>query len=77
MKQAHTVMSWFPGVIKKIKDVLITIFLIAMYYILFGIFLVVVAVFDRKLLWPPKNKNTFWIDAGGYTQDIEECRRQS
>lgn len=77
MKQFQTLMAWLSSVFRKAKELLVAAFLSLVYFILFGIFLVVVAVFDRKLLWPEKKKNTFWIGAEGYGPDIDECMRQS
>ena len=65
-------------VVGKIQKVLITIFLIVTYFIVFGVSLIFIAIFNRKLLWPKiKKTKTFWIDAKGYSPKIKDCLRQS
>lgn len=63
--------------IKIVQEGFITIVLFFIYYIGFGITLILVLVFNRRLLRIEKNKkNTFWTDAEGYDSNISACLKQ-
>ena len=64
--------------IRIIQNILITIALFFVYIVGFGITLIFVIIFDRKLLGVEKiEKDTFWKNAEGYQTDIKDCMRQS
>ena len=64
--------------INTIRKILILMVLFFIYIFGFGITLVFVAIFNRKVLrLPKKGENTFWKSAQGYDSDIEESLRES
>lgn len=64
--------------IKIIQKTLIAISLVIVYIVGFGITLVFVVVFNRRLLRREySTENTFWNKAVGYEVDIDESMRQS
>ena len=66
------------AVANRIQKILVFILLLFTYFVLFGLSLPLVALFQWKLLWPQrKNADTFWIEAEGYSPDLEDCSRQS
>lgn len=77
MRRMPAIMAGLSTVPKKAKELIITAVLSFIYVILFGIFRVVAALFDRKRLWPEKKPESYWGDADGYAPDTDECMRQS
>ena len=66
------------GVANRIQQFLVFILLHFTYFVLFGLSLPFVVLFQWKLLWPQrKDADTFWIEAEGYSTDLEDCSRQS
>lgn len=64
--------------IRIIQKIFITIALFILYIVGFGITLILVTIFNRRLLGVgKKEKATFWINAEGYDVDINECMRES
>lgn len=65
-------------IVSGVQKILVTVFLIVIYFVGFGVTCIIVTVFDRKLLrFDDKNMKTFWKDAKDYGQDVDECARQS
>jgi len=63
--------------IRKIQNILVIIGLFLIYLLGFGITLLSVIIFNRKLLRITKSKNmTFWKQAQGYEADIIKCLKQ-
>jgi len=64
--------------IRIIQKIIITIALFIIYIVGLGITLILVIIFNRRLLGVEKReKDTFWKDAEGYEADISECKRES
>lgn len=64
--------------IKTVQKILITAALFILYIVGFGITLIFVIIFNRKLLGgKEREKDTFWKDAKGYETDINEHMRES
>jgi hypothetical protein len=64
--------------ISIVQKILIMLILIVIYFVGFGITLIFIFLFNRKLLTGGyRIDNTFWIEAQGYEADINNCRRQS
>lgn len=64
--------------IRIIQKILITISLIIVYIVGFGVTLIFAMVFNRRLLGEEcKEKSTFWIKAKWYGADINDSVRQS
>jgi len=64
--------------VRVIQKILITVSLILIYFLGFGLTLFFVALFNRKLIYNNfKIKDSSWLDAEGYGPDLEESLRQS
>ena len=64
--------------IKIIQKIFITVALFICYIFGFGVTLIFVTIFNRGLLGAEKReKDTFWKDAEGYENDINDCMRES
>jgi len=64
--------------IRIIQKIFITVALFVFYILGFGVTLIFVTIFRRGLLGAGKReKNTFWKDAEGYENDINDCMRES
>jgi len=64
--------------IRIIQKAVIAVSLCLIYIIGFGITLVIICIFNRKMLWPrEKDEDTFWQEARGYTADRGQCLRGS
>jgi hypothetical protein len=64
--------------IATFRKAFIAVFLFILYIFGFGITLVFVTIFNRRLLGiPKKGEKTFWREARGYSADINECLRES
>jgi len=64
--------------VRVIQKILITVSLILIYFLGFGLTLFFVALFNRKLIYNNfKIKDSSWLDAEGYGTDLEESLRQS
>ena len=65
-------------IVKMIQRILITVFLIILYFFGFGITLFFLVLFKRKLIYSSiKNIDSSWLKAEGYDQGLEESLRQS
>lgn len=60
-----------------VQKIIITLSLIIIYFVGFGITLIFILVFRRKMLTGEFGKNTIWIEAEGYESDINGAIRQS
>ncbi len=61
-----------------VQKALITIFLILIYVVGFGVTFIFAMLFKRSLLRnKPERCDTFWVDVKDYGLDIDECMRQS
>jgi hypothetical protein len=61
-----------------VQKILIGISLTLIYFIGFGATLFLMMVFNRKALkGNGKNADTFWVNADGYSPDVEDSLRQS
>ena len=64
--------------IKTIQKILITVLLTFVYFIGFGVTLILVIIFNRKILGKKyKDRDTFWKEAEGYQDDMGNSIRQS
>ena len=73
-----TIKKIIQNLIRIIQRILIFVSLTVIYFFGFGITLLFMMIFNRKVLTGySKNDNTFWIEAKGYEADIEESLRQS
>lgn len=65
-------------IVKIIQKNLVTITLILIYYVGFGVTKLFVLLLNRRLLWKKKSgKESFWVESSGYNPMIEDCKRQS
>jgi len=63
---------------RLMQKILITVFLILIYFLGFGITLFFAALFNRKLFYGSlKSKDSSWLKAEGYDPDLEGSLRQS
>jgi len=60
-----------------LQKIIITLFLIIIYFAGFGLTLVFVLLFKHDVLAGESGNNTAWIDAEGYEPDIIDAARQS
>jgi cytochrome c biogenesis protein CcdA len=68
----------FTKLVKVTQKIMITIFLILIYFLGFGITFLLVAIFNRKLIYGNlKNKDSSWLKAEGYDPDLQGSLRQS
>ena len=64
--------------VRVIQRIFITVFLILIYFLGFGITLFFMALFNRKLIYGSlKSKDSSWLKAEGYDPDLEGSFRQS
>jgi len=64
--------------IKIIQKIFITAVLFILYIFGFGITLIFVTIFNKKLLKAEtRKKDTCWKDTEGYENDINDCIRES
>jgi hypothetical protein len=64
--------------IRIIQKILVTLSLPIVYFLGFGITLIFMMVFNRKVLTSnSKDDNTFWVKATEYEANIEDSMRQS
>lgn len=63
--------------IRFVQKILITILLTIVYFIVFGITKLVMFIFPGKHLKRLKKMDTYWLDAEGYTADINSAMEQS
>jgi hypothetical protein len=65
-------------IIKNTQKLLITLLLVIFYIVVFGVTLICLFVFNRKLLKEkPFNARSWWAVAQGYKIDTENILRQS
>ena len=64
-------------VVRVIQKILITVLLIVIYFIGFGITYLCALIFKRDLLFDVRTGDSFWRKAKGYEPDMEDCLRQS
>ena len=70
--------KFLAKLIRVIQKILITVFLILIYFLGFGITLFWVALFNRKLIYGSlKSNDSSWLKAEGYDSDLEGSLRQS
>jgi hypothetical protein len=60
-----------------IQRIIIIPSLFIIYFVGFGITLILVFLFSRKMLVVDNKKSTFWIDAEDYEIDIDNATRES
>jgi len=61
-----------------IQVIVITISLLLIYFVGFGVTLVFILLFNRKIFnIASSNRDTFWIEADGYDLDMNDGLRQS
>jgi len=66
------------NLIRIIQKLLIIFLLTIIYFLGFGITLIFMVIFNRKVLaCHSGSDDTFWIDAEGYGADMEDSVRQS
>jgi len=61
-----------------VQKILITIFLILIYFVGFGLTLIFVLLFNKRIIFATRGKpDTFWLEADGYEPDIPDSMKQS
>ena len=61
-----------------IQKVLIIIFLVLIYFVGFGLTLVFVLLFNKRIIFAKRGElDTFWLEANGYESDILDSMKQS
>ena len=61
-----------------IQRIIISILLFVIYYLVFGLTVVIALLFNRKILnWQNSAVNSSWHEANGYDPDIANSRMQS
>ena len=61
-----------------VQEILITIFLVLIYFIGFGLTLVFVLLFNKRIIFAKREKlDTFWLEADGYEPDLLDSMKQS
>jgi hypothetical protein len=60
------------------QKILITIFLVLIYFVGFGLTLIFVLLFNKRIIFAKRGKlDTFWLEADGYEPDILDSMKQS
>ena len=63
--------------VEIVQVVIIKIILCLIYFFLFSITWIFIAIFNRRFLNKINCNNTFWVKSIGYSPDMGECMRES
>ena len=64
-------------VVGRFQKILLAMLLFLTYTLLVGAMLALISIFGRKLLWPARKNDSYWVKAEGYEPDLKESLRQS
>jgi hypothetical protein len=64
-------------IVTRFQRILMTLLLLFTYTFLCGMMLILVSLFGRRLLWPPRKKDSYWEKPDGYGPNLQESLRQS